>query len=55
MVAHSLASVRGVDEICVMDGGRIVERGTHGELMAAGGLYARLWNLQQQAAGWRIA
>ncbi len=55
MVAHSLASVRGVDEICVMDGGRVVERGAHEELMAAGGLYARLWNLQQQAADWRIA
>ena len=37
MVAHSLASVRGVDEICVMDGGRVVERGAHEELMAAGG------------------
>ena len=55
MAAHSLASVRGVDEICVMDGGRVVERGAHEELMAAGGLYARLWNLQQQAADWRIA
>ncbi len=55
MVAHSLASVCGVDGICVMDGGRVVERGAHEELMAAGDLYARLWNLQQQAADWRIA
>ena len=55
MVAHGLASVRGVDEIAVMDGGEIVERGTHEELMRLDGLYARLSRIQEQSAGWRIA
>ena len=46
VIAHRLATVRAADRIVVMDGGRIVEQGTHGELTAAGGLYARLAALQ---------
>ncbi|OJW69566.1 MAG: ABC transporter [Sphingomonadales bacterium 63-6] len=46
VIAHRLATVRAADRIVVMDGGRIVEQGTHAELTAAGGLYARLASLQ---------
>jgi ATP-binding cassette subfamily B protein len=37
------------DEILVMDAGRIVERGSHGDLLARDGHYAQMWRLQQQA------
>jgi ATP-binding cassette subfamily B protein len=40
VIAHRLSTVRHADEVVVLDGGRIVERGTHRALLAAGGLYA---------------
>ncbi|MCH2242351.1 MAG: ABC transporter ATP-binding protein/permease [Aquabacterium sp.] len=46
VVAHRLSTIVEAHEILVMDAGRIVERGTHGELLAAGGAYARMWALQ---------
>ncbi|XRQ10596.1 ABC transporter ATP-binding protein [Actinomadura welshii] len=51
VVAHRLASVAGADRIVVLDRGRVTEQGTHAELLAAGGRYARMWRLQEQAAG----
>jgi ATP-binding cassette, subfamily B, bacterial len=53
VIAHRLSTVRGADQILVVDGGRIVERGTHRELMARGGLYADLYVTQfaEQASG----
>jgi ATP-binding cassette, subfamily B, bacterial len=49
VIAHRLATVLSCDRILVMDAGRVVEQGTHEELVAAGGLYARLARLQFQS------
>ncbi len=48
MIAHRLSTVMNADLILVMDNGRIVERGTHAELLSASGRYAQMWALQQQ-------
>lgn len=47
VIAHRLASIVGVDNIVVLDRGRVVEQGTHQELMALGGVYQELWEAQQ--------
>lgn len=47
LVAHRLSTARPADRIYVVNHGRIVEQGTHDSLLAAGGLYSRLWRLQQ--------
>lgn len=47
VIAHRLSTIVDADTILVMDQGRVVERGTHAGLLAADGIYARLWALQQ--------
>ena len=48
-IAHRLSTIADAHQIIVMDSGRIVERGAHHELLAADGLYAQMWALQQEA------
>ena len=43
LITHRLAGLQAVDEIIVLDGGRALERGSHAELITAGGAYARMW------------
>ena len=45
-IAHRLSTIAAMDRLVVLDQGRVVEQGTHAELLAAGGLYARIWNRQ---------
>lgn len=54
MIAHRLSTVVHADRICVVDGGRVAESGSHEELLAAEGLYARMWREYRQAGTWRI-
>jgi len=51
VIAHRLSTIREADQILVVDAGRIVERGTHAELLAAGGLYADLYHTQFAGQG----
>ena len=50
VIAHRLSTIINADEIIVLDRGRIVERGRHAELLARNGLYADMWQRQQEAA-----
>lgn len=54
MIAHRLSTVVGADKIVVLDQGRVVEQGSHSELAAAGGLYARMWADYNKAVQWKI-
>jgi ATP-binding cassette subfamily B protein len=49
VIAHRLSTVVDAHEILVMDAGRIIERGSHAELLAAAGRYAEMWALQQSS------
>ena len=49
VIAHRLSTVADAHQIVVLDGGRVVERGAHADLLALGGRYAQMWRLQQAA------
>ena len=50
VIAHRLSTIVDADEILVLDSGRIVERGSHRELLVRHGVYAAMWDRQQEAA-----
>ncbi|MDU5612753.1 MAG: ABC transporter ATP-binding protein, partial [Slackia sp.] len=54
VIAHRMRTVAGADHIVVIDDGRVVEEGSHGLLLERQGLYARLWELQHESAGWNV-
>ena len=54
MIAHRLSTVADVDRILVLDGGRLVEQGTHRQLLDAQGTYARIWSDYERAVSWKV-
>ena len=54
MIAHRLRTVVDADQILVLEDGRLVESGTHSELMEKKGLYQRLYHIQQESLGWAV-
>ena len=54
MIAHRLKTVQNADQILVLDQGRIVQKGTHAELMKESGIYADFIGLRKQAIGWKL-
>lgn len=54
VIAHKLRTIKNADKIVVLDNGRVSEEGTHDTLIGNNGLYRKLWNIQEQSAGWSI-
>ena len=54
MIAHRLKTVRHADNILVIDGGKIVQSGTHDKLMHQGGIYRRFVESRELAVGWKV-
>lgn len=54
MIAHRLKTVQGAHQILVLDQGKIIQRGTHQELMKAGGLYSDFINMRKKSIGWKL-
>lgn len=54
MIAHKLSTIQDVDQILVIEDGKISQKGTHNELMKQIGLYKKLWDMQYQTEKWKI-
>ena len=54
MIAHRLKTVQNADQILVLDQGKIIQRGTHKELMKAGGLYSDFVKMREKSIGWKL-
>jgi ATP-binding cassette subfamily B protein len=54
IIAHKLSTIRNVDQILVIEDGKISQRGTHQELLDQNGLYRRLWNMERVTGSWKI-
>ena len=54
-IAHRLKTVRNADQIVVIDKGRIVQQGTHNQLMKQDGIYKRFVDSREQAVSWKLA
>ena len=54
VIAHKLRTIKNADKIVVLDNGRVSEEGTHDTLIGNNGLYRKLWDIQEQSAGWQI-
>jgi ATP-binding cassette subfamily B protein len=52
VIAHRLRTIMDADKIVALDKGEVAEAGTSGELLARGGLFARLYAIQQESLGW---
>ena len=55
MIAHRLKTVRNADQIVVIDKGRIVQQGTHNQLMKQEGIYKRFVDSREKAVSWKLA
>lgn len=54
VIAHRLSTIAHADKILVIDNGEIIESGKHAELISADEMYSRMWDMQQQARGWKF-
>lgn len=54
MIAHRLSTIKNVDEIYVINNGKIQEQGTHEELIGKGGIYSKMWNDYNTSIAWKV-
>ena len=54
MIAHRLSTIRNAGQILVMDEGKLIESGTHEELLARGGKYRKMWDTYTKTLSWKI-